>query len=379
MRFNVSESNNENLDLTKTQYDNNEDISSAAHEMEIKMADIRKELESSPEVIALSKQIDVKDAKSILQFGDAPANEISKFSDRILYSIKSSSIEGSSDMLRELNKIMKRFDKEELNEKTNDGFFSKMFAGGKNTIDKLFSKYQSLGGEIDKIYRQISSYKNELNKTNDLLEEMFSQNLGYYKQLEKYIIACNLVIKEMETEDLPYYQEKAASGDSEDVLNLETVNNIIEMLKQRSYDLELARMVSMQTAPQIRIIQKGNFKLVGKIHSAFIITIPIFKNGLIQAVTLKRQKLVAESMDALDKTTNELLLKNAENIKNQSIQIAKISGNSAVRIDTLEKTWETIVEGINETSRIEAENRKLREEGLQKINKMQIDFMKRIH
>lgn len=339
MRFNVSENNNENLDSTKIQYDNNEDISSAAHEMEIKMADIRKELESSPEVIALSKQIDVKDAKSILQFGDAPSTEISKFSDRILYSIKSSSIEGSSDMLKELNRIMKRFDKEELNEKTNDGFFSKMFAGGKNTIDKLFSKYQSLGGDIDKIYRQISSYKNELNKTNDLLEEMFNQNLGYYKQLEKYIIACNLVIKEMETEDLPYYQEKAASGDSEDVLNLETVNNIIEMLKQRSYDLELARMVSMQTAPQIRIIQKGNFKLIGKIHSAFIITIPIFKNGLIQAVTLKRQKLVAESMDALDKTTNELLLKNAENIKNQSIQIARISGNSAIRIDTLEKTW----------------------------------------
>lgn len=377
--INTTSDKNEFSPEQEVQGDYYKNMSSASYEMETKMADIRRELENSPEVIALSKEIDVKDIKSILQFGDSTAAEISKFSDKILHSIKSSSIEGSSVMLKELNTIMKKFDKEELSEKVEDGFFAKIFNGGKKTVERLFSKYQSLGVEIDKIYQQISAYRTELTKTNDLLEEMFGQNLEYYRQLEKYIIACNLVIKEMETEDLPYYQEKAKSGDSEDVLNLETVNNIIEMLKQRSYDLELARMVSMQTAPQIRIIQKGNYKLVGKIHSAFIITIPIFKNGLIQAVTLKRQKLVAESMSALDKTTNELLLKNAENIKNQSIEIAKISGNSAVRIDTLEKTWQTIVEGINETSRIEEENKKLREEGLQKINKMQIDFMKRIH
>lgn len=376
MRFNEESNSKPSVDSNSSEYF--DDLSGANYEIECKISDIRKELESSPEVINLSKLIDVKTPNSILQFGSQPAEEISKFSDRILHSIKTSSIESSSVMLKELSSIMSRFDKEELKEKS-EGFFSKVFGGGKKAIERLFSKYQSLGGEIDKIYSQIMSYKNELSKANDMLDSMFQENLNYYKQLEKYIIACGLVIKEMESEDLPYYEEKAKSGDSSDALQLESVRNAVELLKQRAYDLEMARMVAMQTAPQIRIIQKGNYKLIGKIHSAFIITIPIFKNGLIQAVTLRRQKIVAESMDALDRTTNELLLKNAENIKSQSIEIAKMSSNSSIKVDTLEKTWQTIVEGIDETNKIEEENRKLREDGMKKLTKMQVDFVKRIH
>lgn len=347
-------------------------------ELREKLEAIKKELEQSPEVKELSKQVDVKSPNSILQFGSKPAEEISKFSDRILSSIKTSSIESSSIMLQDLSKLMSRFDKEELVDKERS-FFGRLFYNSKKAVEKLLSKYQTLGREIDRIYKQISDYKNELIKTNDMLDEMFIQNLEFYRQLEKYVIACNLVINELETEDLPFYMEKAKSGDPSEALELEAVNNAIEMLKTRVYDLEMAKMVAMQTAPQIRIIQKGNFKLVGKIHSAFIITIPIFKNGLIQAVTLKRQKLVADSMVALDKTTNELLLKNAQNLKNQSVEIAKLSSSSAIKIETLESTWKAIVEGINETKRIEDENRATREEGMKKINNMQIEFMKKIH
>jgi uncharacterized protein YaaN involved in tellurite resistance len=177
---------------------------------------------------------------------------------------------------------------------------------------------------------------------------------------------------------VPELASLAEKGSAEANLNLQSLYNAIDMLKARVYDLELAKVVAMQTAPQIKIIQKSNFKLVGKIHSAFVITIPIFKNGLIQAVTLKRQNLIAESMYALDKTTNELLLKNAENIKNQSIEITKLTGNSTIKIETLESTWNIIKEGINETRRIEEENRKLREEGAKKINDMQVDFLKQI-
>ncbi|GLC28871.1 toxic anion resistance protein [Clostridium omnivorum] len=347
-------------------------------ELREKLETIKKELEKSPEVIELSKQVDVKSPNSILQFGSKPAEEISKFSDKILSSIKTSSIESSSVMLQDLSKLMSRFDKEELMDKDRS-FLGKLFYNGQKAVEKLLSKYQTLGREIDRIYKQISDYKNELTKTNDMLDEMFVQNIEYYKQLEKYVIACNMVINELETEDLPYYSEKAKSGDPSDALELEAVNNAIEMLKNRAYDFEMAKMVAMQTAPQIRIIQKGNFKLIGKIHSAFIITIPIFKNGLIQAVTLKRQNLVADSMAALDRTTNELLIKNAQNLKNQSIEIAKLSNSSAINIDTLENTWKAIVEGINETKRIEDENRTAREESMKKINNMQIEFMKKIH
>lgn len=346
-------------------------------EIEQKITAIEVELRNSPEVLGIAKQLDVANLNAILEFGSAPAVEISKFADKILNSIKVSSVEDSGVMLKELTKVMSRFDKEELEEKQ-EGFFSKIFSSGKKTIEQIFSKYQSLGSEIDRIYSRISTYKTEIMKSNKVLEDMFGQNFEYYTQLEKHVVACNLVIDELEKEDLPYWTEKAKYGGGEEQIRLQEVQYAIEMLKQRAYDLEMAKMVALQTAPQIRVIQKANYKLIGKIHSAFIVTIPVFKNGLIQAVTLKRQKLVAQSMDALDKATNELLLRNAQNIKEQSIEIAKISGAPSVKIDTLETTWKTIMEGIEETSKIEEENKKLREEGMQKIHQMKIEFMEKM-
>lgn len=339
---------------------------------------IESELKDSEEVIALTKTVEVENVNSILEFGSVPAEEISKFGDKILHSIKSNNIEGSSLMLKELSKLMNRFDKEEIAGSEKKGFFPKMFGNGKKAVERLLTKYYTLGKEIDKIYKEITSYKNELTKTNTMLDEMFEQNLLYYKELEKYVAAGQIIVKKLEEETAPELASLAEKGSAEANLNLQSLNNAIDMLKARVYDLELAKVVAMQTAPQIKIIQKSNFKLVGKIHSAFVITIPIFKNGLIQAVTLKRQNLIAESMYALDKTTNELLLKNAENIKNQSIEITKLTGNSTIKIETLESTWNIIKEGINETRRIEEENRKLREEGAKKINDMQVDFLKQI-
>lgn len=348
------------------------------NEFHARIEEINKELENSKEVKELTKLLDTNNPNSIISFGSVPADEISKFADRILNSIRASNIEGSSMMLKELSRLMERFDKGEVIEPEKRGFLSKIFVSSKKTVEKLLIKYQSIGREIDKIYKEITTYKNELTKANDMLEEMFLQNLEYYKELEKYTAAGNLVIRRLQEEELPKYEELANSGDAQAVLNLQSLNNAIDMMKTRVYDLELAKMVAMQTAPQIRVIQRSNYKLIGKIQSAFVVTIPIFKNGLIQAVTLKRQNLIAESMEALDNTTNELLLKNAENIKNQSIEIAKLTGSPSIKIETLENTWKTIMEGIKETARIEEENRKLREEGSKKIKDMQVEFMEKI-
>lgn len=358
--------------------ENNEAVVSDKNELHARIDEINKALQNSPEVKALTKTIDVKNPNSIMAFGSVPAEEISKFADKILNSIRGANIEGSSMMLKELSKLMERFDKGEIVETEKRGLFSRMFVSSKRSVEKLLNKYHSLGKEIDKIYKEITTYKNELTNTNNMLEEMFIQNLEYYKELEKYTAAGNLIIQRLEEEELPKYEELSSQGDAQAALNLQSLNNAIDMMKTRVYDLELAKMVAMQTAPQIRVIQRSNYKLVGKIHSAFVITIPIFKNGLIQAVTLKRQNLIAESMEALDNTTNELLLKNAENIKNQSIEIAKLSGSPSIKIETLENTWKTIVEGIKETARIEDENRKLREEGTKKIKDMQVEFMEKI-
>ena len=126
-------------------------------------------------------------------------------------------------------------------------------------------------------------------------------------------------------------------------------------------------MVALLTAPQIRMIQRGNNKLIGKINTAFITTIPIFKNGIIQAVNTKRQKLVADSMAELDRRTNELLKKNAQNIATQSVEVARLSGSSSIKMETLEETWNIISRGMQETQQIEEQNKREREESRKRM------------
>jgi len=309
-----------------------------------------------------------------MKLGHEPSEEVSRFADKILHSIKIYDVESSGVMLKELTKIMSRFDKQELEERP-QSFFNGLFSGGKNTITRILSKYQSLGGEIDRIYERIAVYNKEIIKNNKELEGLFDKNFEYFKELEKYSAACSLLIDRVEGEDLPYWEEKAKSGYGDDSIKLQEVRYSLDMLRQRLYDLELAKVVALQTAPQIRMIQKGNYKLMAKIQSAFIITIPIFKNGLIQAVTTKRQRLIAESMEALDKATNELILKNAENLRNSSIDIAKVTGGEALKIETLEAAWKTIRSGIEETEKIEEENRKTREEAMKKLDKMKSEIL----
>lgn len=337
--------------------------------VEEKAQSVSLELRKSPEVLHLTGKVNIRDANSILEFGNEPAEQISKFADQILNSIKSNSVEGSSAMIKELTSIMKKFDKSDFEEEKK-GFFGKLFSKPGKAIERMLGKYKTIGGEIDKIYTQISGYKVEINDANVMLENLYNQNFEYYRELEKYITAGNILIEKMEQGDIPRLQKLADTGDQMHVMNLENAKNALEMFKQRVYDLEMAKMVSLQTAPQIRMIQKGNYKLISKIHSAFIITIPVFKNGIIQAIALKRQKLVADSLSELDKTTNELLMKNAENIKNQSVDIARLTGGTSVKLETLEKTWQTIMSGIEETNNIEQENSRMREDGIRKIHEM---------
>jgi uncharacterized protein YaaN involved in tellurite resistance len=133
----------------------------------------------------------------------------------------------------------------------------------------------------------------------------------------------------------------------------------------------MAKMVSLQTAPQIKLIQRGNYNLLRKIGSAFVITLPVFKSGLIQAIAIKRQKIQADAMRALDEKTNEMLLRNAENIAAQSVDIARLTSGSSIKIETLEKTFETIMRGIEETRQIEIENKQSREESRKKLLELQ--------
>lgn len=334
---------------------------------------IKQELEKSPEVQKISQQIDIRDHQTILEYGSQPANEIGGFADKILQRVRRSDLEDSATMLKELTKLMKTFNPKDFEEEKG-GFIGKLFNSTKKMIEKILAKYQTIGGEIDKIYTEINKYKGQISTTNKELEDLYQHNFIYYEELEKYIVGGNMILDHLKNNELPRLEEKAATGTQLDVVNLESLKNSIELLEQRIYDLEMGKIVALQTAPQIRMIQKGNYKLLGKMQSAFVVTIPIFKNGLIQAIALKKQKIVADSMEALDKATNELLLSNARNTAAQSANIARLNAGS-IKLETLQETWQTILQGIEETQAIEEENRKQREEGTQKLHQLQNDIL----
>ena len=330
--------------------------------------DKKAQLKRNPQVLQLVAKIDPKNQVQLLEFGREPANEISAFTGKVLSTIKSSSMEESSELLKQLGKIMDKFDKKDFVEKKS--FIGKIFKKGEKFIEQLFNKYQTMGGEIDKVFVEITKYENEMKKSTTTLEELYDQNFKYFMELEKYIVAGELKVNQLR-QNLPRIQEKAETGDQMALMELNTLQNAIELLDQRIYDLEMAKQVSYQSAPQIRMLQRGNTKLIGKINSAFVTTIPIFKTGLINAIAAKRQNLVAQSMNELDKRTNEMLLRNANDISRQSVDIARMSGQPSIKIETMEQTWDIIMNGMNETKAIEEENRKMREEGRLRLEELQ--------
>ena len=210
-----------------------------------------------------------------------------------------------------------------------------------------------------------------IENANKNLKQMYDTNIAYYQELEKYIVAGEMGLEELDTKLIPQFEQEAmASGDRLALSNVETLKRTREMLEQRVYDLQIAENIALQTIPMIQGIQYSNFNLTRKINSAFIITLPIFKQCLAQAVMLKRQELQAKSLKALDDKTNELLLRNAQNMATQTTSIARMAGGSSVQMETLEKTWQTIVNGIEQTRQIEDENHRQRVENSKKLENM---------
>jgi uncharacterized protein YaaN involved in tellurite resistance len=333
-------------------------------------------LREEPQVQALSKKIDLKNQIAVLEFGKETATGISTFSDRMLSTIKSSSIQKSTAMLNNLNKIMDRFDpKDFLEQEKKEGFLKRIFSRSKQQLQSILSKYDSLTKEVDAVYTEIQKYEVEMKRNTVELENMYDENLNYFHSLSEHVAAIDVKIEETQ-QYLPQLEAKAAENDQTAIMELESIQRGIELLEQRKYDLEMAQQVSFQSAPQIRLMQQGNNHLIGKINSAFVTTIPIFKQGLVHAVTMQRQKLVSDSMAELDKRTNEMLVKNAENVRQNSVTIAKQAGTPSISIETIETTWKTIMQGIEETKQIQEETVKNREEGRKRIEQLQLEYEK---
>lgn len=311
-------------------------------------------------------KIEVFDPNSIVKFGSEAAEEVSKSADVVLNGMNIDQINNSGKMLEALDKIMGSFDIDEVKE--DKGLFGKLFGNAKKKLEKLLSKYNTMGDEIDKIYTQLKVYEGEIEKSNRNLDQMFNSNLEYYHELVKYIAAGEQGCKELHEYIEQKEQELATSNNVDLQFEISNLRQAENMLEQRVMDLKTAESIALQSIPMIKTMEFSNANLTRKINSAFIVTLPVFKQALAQAMMLKRQKIQADSMSALDKRTNELLIKNAQNTVEQSKQITRITNTSSVQIETLEKTWNTIVSGIDETKRIQEEAKKKREEDSKRLD-----------
>ena len=329
---------------------------------------------NSPEVDRLASQIEVYNLETIVSFGANAAEEISKCSDVVLNSMNMSQLNETSEMLKSLAKIMDQFDINEI--KDNPGLFGKLFGNFRKQLDKILAKYHTMGEEVDKIYVQLKGYESEIKQSNKKLDTMFKTNVDYYHELVKYILAGEQACKEIEAYIAQRQQDMENTGDQSIQFELTSLNQALMMLEQRTQDLRTAENVAMQSIPMIKTMEFSNYNLVRKINSAFIVTLPVFKQALAQAILLKRQKIQAESIAELDKKTNEMLLKNAQNTVDVSKMTAKMASGSSIQIETLEKTWATITNGIEETRRIQEDARKKRQEDQVRLEAIKQDFNK---
>lgn len=379
MEFNKKENNNI-IDATQTSNGTYEFQGTPATENDFQvsatMEDVnayKEKLYNLPEVRNLTNEIDITNTNTILTFGQNPCNGLSKTTDELMATTKRVNAQEASAMLTQLTKIMDKFDIKELENPEEAKGLKRWFNNARNRLDELFAKYDDMGKEVDKVYTILKQYEQQIFKSQNDLKKMYEANTAFYEELEKYIVAGEIAKQEIE-------QEKNRILSSNNLSELDKQNKVQQldmlndMVGQRIYDLQIAENVAMQTAPMIQTMVMSNFNLQRKINSSFIITLPIFKQCLIQAITLKRQEIQAKSIKQLDDKTAELLSRNAQNTAKQSVNIAKLASGASIPIETLRNNYQTILNGIAETKQIQESQKQKQEEDSKELEQLKMNM-----
>ncbi|CAI3262940.1 toxic anion resistance protein [Enterococcus cecorum] len=309
----------------------------------------------------LASQIDVNDAQAVIIYGANAQSKLSEFSQSMLSHVQANDIGPIGDSLNELMYRLQEANPDEL--RAGEGnFFQRMFGKVKQSIYEITAKYQKIGAQIDKVAVKLEHEKDGLIKDNQMLEQMYQKNKDYFDALNIYIAAGELKIDELQNQIIPQAVAKAqASGDQMDVQIVNDYTQFLDRLEKRTHDLRLTRQVTIQQAPQIRLIQNTNQVLAEKIQSSIHTSIPLWKNQVVIALTLLRQKDAVTAQRQVSETTNDLLKKNAELLKVSAIETAKENERGIIDIETLQKTQDDLIETIQETLRIQKEGKEKRQ------------------
>ena len=328
-----------------------------------------------------NSKIDVTDTTQVIQYGAAAQEKISQFSDSILEDVKTKNLGETGDLLADLVSQIKAFDKDVSG--GNKGFFAKLFNNAKKEVDFAIAKYSKIEKNIDTIESGLEKDKLQMLKDISIFDTMYEKNLEYFKEISLYIIAGERKLEELRNKVLPELQETAKkSGEQLDVQKVNDMENMINRFEKKIYDLKTTRIISIQMAPQIRLLQNNEAELVEKIQSSITNTIPLWKNQMVLALGINNAKNALKSQQAVSKLTNEMLVKNSETLKQGSIDIAEESEKAIVNIETIKKTNADLIETLDKVIEIHKNGRIKRQEAekeLETIEKELKDKMLEIH
>jgi len=314
--------------------------------------------EEQKKVMDLAAQINVTDSQSVISFGTAAQSELSRFSDTILDQIRNKDSGQVGEALTDLLGRVQELDAGGLDPNSKGFSISKMFGGFKAEARKFVNRYDKMSTSIEKIIDSLEKNKVQLIRDITMLDMMYIKNLEHLKQLDIYIMAGTLKLQELNTKVIPELREQAAkTGDAMDAQKVKDAMDLINRFEKKVHDLKLTRMISIQTAPQIRLIQSNDQMLVERIQSSILNTIPLWKNQIVISITLLRQQDALKLQQSVTDATNDLLSRNSEMLKNGSIQVAKENERGLVELETLKKVNADLVTTLEETIKIQSEGR----------------------
>ena len=318
----------------------------------------------------LAKQIDEQNMSAVIAYGSNAQKKLSEFSHGMLNKVQLKDTGEIADVLTDLMHQLESSNPRDLTASPN--IFQKFFGKIKASIAETQARYQKIGTSIDRVAIRLEREKNELLNDNLMLEQLYQKNKDYFEALNIYIAAGELKMQELQEEIIPAAIEKAkASGDQMDVQTVNDLNQFLDRLDKRTHDLRLTRQMTVQQAPQIRMIQNTNQALAEKIQVSVHTAIPLWENQVMIALTLLRQQNAAVSQRQVSQTTNDLLKRNADMLKQSAIDTARESERGVIDIETLQHTQNSLIETIEQTLEIQREGRRQRQIAEQELQLME--------
>ena len=320
-----------------------------------------------------AEQIDLTNSNMILQYGAGTQKKMADFSESALENVRTKDLGEVGNLLSGVVKELKSFNEEE--EKGFLGIFKK----SSNKITAMKTKYAKAETNVNQICKVLESHQVQLMKDVALLDKMYELNLTYYKELTMYIVAGKKKLNEVRNGELQDLLQKAqATGLAEDAQAAKDLDSMCNRFEKKLHDLELTRQISMQTAPQIRLVQGNDTLMVEKIQSTIVNTIPLWKSQMVLGLGVEHSAQAAAAQREVTNMTNELLKKNAEKLKMATIDTVKESERGIVDIETLKQTNESLISTLDEVMHIQQEGREKRKAAEQEMQKLELDLKQKL-